>query len=324
MGQNSSIEWCHHTFNPWIGCAKVSAGCKNCYAETLMDTRYGRVKWGVNGTRQRTSETYWKQPVRWNKDAAAKGIRYRVFCASLADVFEDRPELVQWRFDLFALIDATPNLDWLLLTKRPENIACLWPRVDQDPTMGSHYLIRKDNVWIGTSVENQDAADTRIPHLMKAAHLCRFTFLSCEPLIAPVELTAARLIQGGRTVDPRDTEEVCLIDWVIAGGESGPNARPMHPDWARSLRDQCVRDEVAFLFKQWGEWAPSCAQYPSTDVERAEAEEVGLSGDIALEPDGTIADGYQPISKRTWLMNRKGKHAAGRSLDGVEHNGFPS
>jgi protein gp37 len=122
MGENSKIEWTDHTFNPWIGCTKVSDGCKHCYAEALMDKRYGRVKWGPQGTRQRTSADNWRKPLQWNKQAVKEDKHYRVFCSSLADVFEDNPQLTEWRADLFNLIAETPNLDWLLLTKRPENI----------------------------------------------------------------------------------------------------------------------------------------------------------------------------------------------------------
>ena len=119
MAENSKIEWTDHTFNPWIGCTKVSDGCKNCYAESLMDKRWGKVKWGPQGQRQRTSDENWKKPFAWDRQAAKQGIRYRVFCASLADVFEDNDQVSDWRLDLFDMIKVTPNLDWLLLTKRP-------------------------------------------------------------------------------------------------------------------------------------------------------------------------------------------------------------
>ena len=179
--ENSKIEWCHHTFNPWIGCAKVSQGCANCYAEELMDTRYGRANWGVDGTRVRTSDAYWRKPLAWNRKARIEGVRYRVFCASLADVFEDREDLEEWRDDLFNLISATPNLDWLLLTKRPENVNrivgesrgdCYW--IEESAGKGN------GNIWIGTSVENQEQADKRIPELLKIP--ARVRFLSMEPL----------------------------------------------------------------------------------------------------------------------------------------------
>lgn len=265
MGANSKIEWTHHTFNPWIGCAKVSAGCKNCYAENLMDHRYGRVQWGVNGTRSKTGADNWRKPMQWDKAAKALGERHRVFCASLADVFEDRPDLVEWRLELFTLIDATPHLDWLLLTKRPENIMKMWPDYMGMP-------IRRLNVWLGTSTEDQAAADMRIPELLKAGFLSRFTFLSCEPLLGPVDLQ----LQGRNLGIISRGEEV---NWVIAGGESGAGARRMEPEWAMSLRDQCNEGGVPFLFKQWGEY----------DVNGSKV----------------------------------GKHAAGRLLDGIEHNEFP-
>lgn len=361
MAENSKIEWTDHTFNPWIGCAKVSPGCKNCYAETLMDQRYGRVKWGVNGTRSRTAPANWKQPLKWNREAERSGIRRRVFCASLADVFEDRPELVEWRADLFKLIDATPFLDWLLLTKRPENIGKMyapmvlsdqkeWNRANNSlPSSGLRFPdpipgVRRHNVWLGTSVENQATADERIPHLLKAAHLARFTFLSCEPLLGPVDLLGVKFaergehyvdvlrggywckapyLMGARSAAPgeerggfvnhSDLQDQGLINWVIGGMESGPHARPGHPDNARSLRDQCAAAGVAFLWKQWGEYI-----HETTDLESEPTIYVNVDGHTATEAEA-IADGGQ--WKGIW---RVGKHAAGRLLDGVEHNGFPA
>ena len=289
MGEFSKIEWCTHTFNPWIGCAKVSDGCKFCYAETLMDTRYGRVEWGVNGTRVRTSDANWRKPLAWNRAAEKAGRRVRVFCASLADVFEDRPELVAWRQDLYDLIEATPHLDWLLLTKRPENVMGL----DSVPVFAA-----LDNVWIGTSVEDQAAADERIPHLLWIP--ARVRFLSMEPLLGPVDI--------GRFLG----ESYSAI-WVIVGGESGPKARPMHPAWVRSIRDQCVEAGVPFLFKQWGEYVPTATlgHEPRCYVN-------ALDGCVADE-DTAIADGG------SWTgMDRVGKHAAGRMLDGREWNEFPA
>jgi protein gp37 len=224
--KNSNISWTDHTFNPWIGCSKVSAGCAHCYAETLMDTRYHRVEWGSGGTRVRTSPENWRQPVKWNSEAEARGVRYQVFCASLADVFEERGELAAWRDDLHDLIHRTPNLDWLLLTKRPEMAA--WCYAEQPIPA---------NVWLGTSVENQAAADRRIPILSAIPAAIRF--LSCEPLlgeIAGIDLSA--------------------ISWVIVGGESGAGCRPMAPEWAISLRDQCRVAKVPYFFKQWGGRTP--------------------------------------------------------------------
>lgn len=243
MGANSNIEWTHHTFNPWIGCVKVSPACKNCYAETY-DQRWNEgAHWGPNTPRRRTTKANWKKPIAWNKQCAAQGIRQRVFCASLADVFEDHPDLQPMREDLWKLIEATPHLDWLLLTKRPENVNTMFPP------------LLPDNVWIGTTVENQEQANKRIPELIKIPAAVRF--LSCEPLLGPVDINAKTVFGN----DVQRTQSFLngsnpYIDWVIAGGESGPNARPSHLDWILSLRDQCMAAEIPFFFKQWGEWRP--------------------------------------------------------------------
>lgn len=246
MAENSGIEWTHHTFNPWIGCTKVSPACDHCYAET-WDKRYneGR-RWGPKAPRTRTSRSNWSQPVRWNRLAASEGVRYRVFCASLADVFDNQvpPE---WRVDLWELIRATPHLDWLLLTKRPKNIAGMLPA-----DWGEGYA----NVWLGTTVENQTEADRRIPHLLGVPAVVHF--LSCEPLLGPVSLrwlSAFPESHPYRAQKPSGSTDhldgLRRIGWVIAGGESGVGFRPADREWFRSLRDQCAEAGVPFLFKQW-------------------------------------------------------------------------
>lgn len=256
MGENSKIAWCDHTFNPWIGCARVSAECTNCYAET-MDARWkwgGETHWGKTAPRLRTSAANWRKPIKWNSEAKA-GERRRVFCASLADVFEDRPELEPWREDLGELIRVTRNLDWLLLTKRPENIIRLaddatlficecahsqgmWrPGAECQHCWAHRVGILPTNVWLGTTVGHQDTIG-RAEELLDVD--ARVRFLSCEPLLGPLDL---RSVLDG-------------IDWVIVGGESGPNARRMHPDWVRSIRDQCADAGVPFFFKQWGGQRP--------------------------------------------------------------------
>lgn len=218
MGKASKIEWTHHTFNPWIGCARVSPGCEHCYAETMSNHR-GWAKWGVHGTRKMMSDAYWREPLRWEREAEAKGEPRRVFCASLADVFEERPELEAPRARLYSLVRATPHLAWLLLTKRPENVDRLGP-------------VWSPNVWLGTTVEDQRRADERIPHLTRSgAHV---KFLSCEPLLGPVDLRGAR------------------IDWVIIGGESGGSARLFYLDDARSIVRQCRAAGIAVHVKQMG------------------------------------------------------------------------
>lgn len=331
--KDSNIEWTDHTFNPWIGCTKVSEGCKFCYAEAQMDHRFGRAKWGPQGARVRTSPAYWRKPLQWDREAAEQVTRKRVFCASLADVFEDRPELRRWRNELFLdLIDETPSLDWLLLTKRPENIMDMLP---------PHWRYQSipDNVWIGTSVEHQKAADKRIPHLLEVPAAVRF--LSCEPLLGPVSLDRWFGLQPGNRwaeclcdeIDPADRPcitcearralgEKSGIHWVIVGGESGPKARPMHPDWARSIRDQCQNAGVPFFFKQWGEWL---------EIDCMTDEQYGRVADLDPEALGGVArfkaeSFLFPVcsDQGPGFVFRIGKKHAGRLLDGREWNEVPS
>ena len=227
MGKASKIEWTDHTFNPWWGCTKVSAACKYCYAESLSN-RFGQQIWGKRSPRRFFGDKHWREPILWNKNALEKGKRSRVFCASMADVFELRPDLDSQRERLWALIEETPGLDWLLLTKRPANIGRMAPWTDCWPK----------NVWLGITVES-DKWYPRIERLLRyPAHV---KFLSCEPLLSNLDLS----------------DYLSEIDWVIAGGESGVSARPTDPRWVRSLRDQCKVAKVAFHFKQWGHWAPT-------------------------------------------------------------------
>lgn len=311
--ENSKIEWTHHTFNPWIGCTKVSEGCKNCYAEELMDKRYGRVKWGVHGLRVRTSKSNWKQPNRWNKAAKEAGVRARVFCASLADIFEDKPdqqELSDWRRDLFELIINTPYLDWLLLTKRPENVNRLIEKATGFSDAETWFCAAQ-NVWIGTSVENQEQANIRIPELLEIPATVRF--LSCEPLLGEVDISDCMPVEtiGG-------VEIAQLIDWVIAGGESGHHARPMHPDWVRSLRGQCNLAGIPFFFKQWGEWLPGM---PIANTDGTMSDFVAWQSGVARRAE-FYCDNVIQQSDGT-VFAKVGKKSAGRLLDGREWNEFP-
>lgn len=347
MAENSSIEWCDHTFNPVRGCTKISPGCANCYAAREAKRFPGiRGVWGDAGTRVVAVPSAWNEPLRWNREAERRRVRElhsvppgkphawqrpRVFCASLADIFEDwKGELrfpasiapggytvARWdgrqlvrelddsadrqglepatmdhvRQELFELIRLTPELDWLLLTKRPGNVMRMVPESWREEF--------PRNVWMGTTVEDQQRADERLPVLLSIP--ARVRFLSCEPLLGPVDLFSACFN------DPDDSLEEKTrfglnhrglrfgADWVIAGGESGPGARPMHPDWARSLRDQCQAAGVPFLFKQWGEWCP---------------------GHNEALPMKTMGPGV--------ILTRFGKKAAGRKLDGREWNEFPN
>lgn len=263
MGQNSAIEWTDHTFNPWVGCT-------------------------MN----------WKHPLRWDRDARLAGIRQRVFCASLADVFDNEVP-ARWRADLFRLIRSTPNLDWLLLTKRIGNAAAMIERALVD----GHLLTSREpawpwpNVWVGATVVTQEEAVRDVPKLLQVP--ARGRFLSIEPMLGPINLQ--RIVLGTGHASFGEIKHINLtinalrptisfnwpgLDWIIAGGESGAHARPTHPDWIRALRDQCKASGVPFLFKQWGEWAP------------------------------TEGDSVQ--------VTRVGKKAAGRALDGRTWDEFPN
>ena len=317
MTQNTKIEWADHTFNPWWGCTKISPACDHCYAAAL-DKRTGGDHWGAGQPRKRTSAKNWLEPVKWNKQAdtffAEHGRRQRVFCASMADVFDNEVD-PQWRSDLMALIDATPNLDWLILTKRIGNAnKMLFEANVQDQIPA--------NIWLGATICNQEEADRDIPKLLATPAAKRF--LSIEPMLGVIDLTKIELkenhTQPGLKLVNYPTEKDALrgktltnmsleydtnkLDWVIVGGESGHGARPMHPDWARSLRDQCAEADVPFLFKQWGEWHPKIWRE---------------SGDIVIGADVLV---MTEIEGRQ--MVRIGKKAAGREMDGMEHDGVPS
>ena len=263
MAEDSNISWTDNTFNPWLGCQRISPACGHCYAERLVTTRMSLPLWGPPKTteRHRTAVSNWRKPLAWNRKAQKEGHRLKVFCASLADVFEDAPQVAPWRADLFRMIEDTPALDWLLLTKRPEHMVRLaaeagwtgvWP----------------GNVWAGTTVESQDYADERIPHLLSVP--ARVRFLSVEPLLSPVNLrdTPCNVTSlngelddyfdplAGRGLELQDegySEGVYpRLSWVIVGGESGPGARPFDLEWARSIRDQCKATGTAFFMKQAG------------------------------------------------------------------------
>lgn len=362
MAEQSNISWTDATFNPWMGCSKVSPACKHCYAERDMDHRYGKVKWGDKGTRSLTSRSNWAKPKRWNSIAERQSYncigcgglglvkkkfpcascngtgtvdrRQRVFCASLADVFEDwqgrmlgstgypimhgsrlvtngvpsdwveRPlNMNDARGDLFALIDATPNLDWLLLTKRPENILRMWcSHLNTDGKPPS--MMPRDNVWLGTTVESQEYADKRIPELLECRDLSPVLFLSCEPLLGPVEFSDVS--KRADAISQLGKKALSGIDWVIAGGESGPDARPSHPEWFRSLRDQCEAAAVPFHFKQWGEYVPG------------DHDSVTMADDMR-----TILPWHDKEGSDITPVVRVGVKRAGRLLDGALHDAFP-
>ncbi len=321
MTENTKIEWCDHTFNPWEGCSKVGPGCDNCYAET-RNARYGggqAVNWGPGAPRRRTSAANWRKPLAWNRDAGVfytqHSRRQRVFCASLGDVFDNEVD-PQWRRDLFDLIELTPNLDWLLLTKRIGNVVRMLP---------SHDWAMRSNVWLGATICNQAEADRDIPKLLAVP--ARVRFLSMEPLLGPVDLSRIDIdghseiypltgTTGCEDDDGKPSPDLPALDWVIVGGESGHGARPMHPDWASSLRDQCQAAGVPFLFKQWGEWCP--AESVPDDDERKLPE-------LWLRADGSVpaSDEYVDFFGSDEVLYRAGKKVAGRQLDDRAWDEFP-
>lgn len=338
MGAVTEISWCDATFNPWIGCERVSPACQHCYAEAL-DKRWGGGHWGKHAVRRITSDANWRQPLRWNRKAAEDGVRRRVFCASMADVFEARPELDEPRYRLWDLIEQTPHLDWLLLTKRPENV------LDMVPLDWSPGWAWPRNAWVGVTVEDQRRAEERIPHLLTIPAPVRF--LSCEPLLSRVDIarwlvdvdkcptcegTASIPVPGGGKAcddcfdDPsgQGARTRQRIHWVIAGGESGHGARPMDPGWVRSLRDQCVEDRVPFHFKQHGDWLPY-------EMDPQPPFWLGQDGDLidghhlpAEISEGDPAHGWwAPDIGSDAIYRRVGKKKAGRLLDGRTWDEFP-
>lgn len=348
MSEHTAISWADSTFNPWMGCTKVSPACDHCYAERQMDHRMHKVRWGAGQPRVRTSAANWQQPLAWERAAwrfvqcaacgrrgpaivsngttrcglcnsqAVTPARRRVFCASVADVFDNEVPH-QWRFDLLNLIADTPQLDWLLLTKRIGNAQAMLDAFMRSDGHPGEAWDGWPNVWLGITVVNQEEADRDIPKLLAVPAAVRF--LSIEPMLGPVDLdnctmfNSTGLAEGQPYLSPLrgfaydghgDTCSTPRIDWIICGGESGPHARPMHPDWVRSLRDQCAGAGVPFHLKQWGEYTtPVAAGVPPSS----------LIGDDRV-PGHVFDDGRHVV--------RVGTKAAGRLLDGIEHNGFPA
>jgi protein gp37 len=359
----TTIEWTDFTFNPWRGCQHAQLadgsehpGCEHCYAEAMSGRNPQSLgEWGPAdgekpGTRVVASEEMWRQPLKWNAAAEAARTPAKVFCASLADVFEEwdgpvlylkgarlftdngvnfytpaqppptmRPlTLDDVRRRLFALIDATPWLIWQLLTKRPGNVRMMLVphllenvpgHVRQNEGDGKR-IRRRENIWLLTSVSDQKTADELIPELLNCRDLVSVLGISAEPLLGPIDLFNERRDYLGDLGRPGGPVICQGLDWVIAGGESGHHARPMHPDWACSLRDQCQAAGVPFFFKQWGEWAPRpCA----TDIPVGATATKGLSSQPGLF-----------ITSVGEAMSLVGKKYAGRMLDGREWNEFPA
>ena len=265
MSEKTGIEWTDHTFNPWIGRSKVSPGCKNCYAETLDQRYYGGTHWGKGAPRKRTSESTWRNPVKWNAIALTNieahpdyaHVRPRIF-PSLCDWLDDEAP-IEWLADFLKLIHDTPNLDWLLLTKRPENLwRCRETLIGMKECSADFetWLMQwsdgfpPSNVWIGVSVEDQKRADERIPQLLQIPAKVRF--LSVEPLLSPIEFGA---VPGG-LVSPIYQNRNSKVDWVIVGGESGPDRRDCGVDAICDVARQCVAAGVPCFVKQDSAFKP--------------------------------------------------------------------
>lgn len=314
------------TFNVVIGCTKVSPACKFCYAERL-DNRWGGKNWGPNAPRQIMSDDYWKKPLMWDKEAKAAGIQRKVFCSSMADWAEDHPALVNERAKLFALIEATPNLIWLLLTKRPENIMRFipdeWKRVPPK------------NVWYGTTVESPDYM-WRVDELCKVPAYLRF--VSLEPLLAPVDMSPyLRSLFLGVPIFSDRIGARGGIHWVITGGESGAknDIRLSSPHWFFSLRDQCKNAVVPFYFKQWGEYMSNSFSIITSEPIFREFRDkqhwinkgnTWVRKGRCIGIDGTeckIGADFDKCGYPVTVMDYVGKKKAGNILDGDRYEELP-
>lgn len=350
MAVETKIQWADGTFNGWMGCTKISPkACANCYAEVSTPSRRFGVAWGAGQPRRRTAPSNWAQPVKWNntlfvacpscqwrgegrlcieggrcpscKMGKPERAQRRIFCASLSDVFDNEVD-PSWREDLFALIESTPNLDWLLLTKRIGLVHKMVPAPWMENGFPKH-------VWLGATIVDQTEADRDIPKLLALPASVRF--LSMEPLMGPVNFRWMPYAHQAAGEDYRTymerrggvnhLESLRGIHWVIAGGESGHQARPMHPQWVRSLRDQCREAGVAFLFKQWGEWISKDAAGVALDLCY---EKNRIGGWVERDGSFTAGEAAAPKDLATAAhVFRIGKSLAGSMLDGSEHLQFP-
>lgn len=333
MAENTKIEWADHTVNFWWGCTKISPACLNCYAEA-QDRHFhpsiptgirfqgepsAASHWGLNAPRMVRTMRAWGEAQRYERLAVKDGRRLKVFTNSMADFFEDRKDLDLPRMDALDTIRCTPHLDWMILTKRPERILDLLRRVlALDPIPALAGWLRSwiggappANVWVGATVEDQARAQLRIPALLAVP--ARVRFLSCEPLLGSLDLMLLDCWLG--FTPTRD-----LLHWVICGGESGPHARPMHPEWVRSVRNQCAMAGVPFLFKQWGEWMPVWDR-------DEEDPDLKLCSDLPREDKRgrwmNLAGGHGFHGERVYWVSRVGKKVSGRFLDGKLHDGYP-
>lgn len=327
VSDKSTIEWTEASWNPVTGCVEVSPGCDHCYAKTFAE------RWrGVPGHAYEQGFDLTLRPERLDQPLRWKRPR-RIFVNSMSDLFHaDVPD--EYIARVFGVMAAARQHTFQLLTKRHARMRSLLSaesfreqvflsnNADQGDVLGDGWPL--PNVWLGVSVENQQWANIRIPALLDTPAAVRW--ISAEPLLGSVDL---RDCNGVDTIEQDwiggplggSGAPHPFVDWVVVGGESGPGARPMHPDWARSLRDQCTSAGVPFFFKQWGAWEPIGPLYGEDDetddahMEAVAIEVIERRQVVQLESAGYIADGHQPGDPRTWLMAKAGKKAAGRVLD---------
>ncbi len=324
MSKNTSIEWCTATWNPIIGCTKISDGCKNCYAYNLHKKRHKAFQTGkMQNFKQYAKpfseiqlfENRLNQPLKWKRPE-------RIFVNSMSDLFhDDIPD--DFIKEIFRVMAVSKHHTFMVLTKRPERMLAWFKRYGWN-------LVHTPHIWLGVSIENQKAADERIPYLLQTPAAVRF--LSCEPLLSPVDLQFWFENDCEVTDDNLDAPDGAIIgaiervgdrweriydekiDWVIVGGESGPNARPVHPDWVRSLRDQCAAVDVPFFFKQWGTWLPGVKM----------PRQQNINYDIYQMQNGEFG---RIITGHWWdgetVSVKVGKKKAGRVLDSKEWNEIP-
>lgn len=361
MAEKTDISWCDATFNPWWGCTKVSPACDNCYAE--RDSKRfagGRVLWGVGAERRTFGDAHWQAPLAWAKRAFEQcntcgwrgrhihlkhvdgrhycpscggpdwqPARQRVFCASMGDWLDLDPPIDEF-VRLMETVRVTPELDWLLLSKRIGNLR---KRLEEAlarvvETEGSDSQLAQwleswmlctppTNVWLGATVIDQEEFDRDVPKLILAP--ARVRFVSIEPMLGRIDLglmrytTTRERFGNGLMLQTRRR----AIDWVIAGGESGPHARPLHPEWPRDLRDQCAEAGVPFHFKQWGEWAATSSRAASLSALPGNLCRVQSPG----SPDHYVAISSDGLDATTIL--RIGRDIAGRTIGGYVHAAFP-
>ena len=367
MADHTKIEWTDATWNPITGCSVHSPGCTNCYAMKLAGTRM-KHHWSRKGlTVDTKAGPVWTGEVRFNEEWLTQPLRWKrprmIFVCAHADLFHEKvPD--EWIDRIFAVMALCPQHTFQVLTKRADRMR-VYIQGLRDGTrrlyLNEHEFVRAPyeggvpkNIWLGVSVEDQKRANERIPDLLATPAAVRW--LSCEPLLGPLNLISISTMQfrGAELLNTLTGQpyglfgdecrySVAGLNWIVAGGESGPGARPMHPDWARSLRDQCAAAGVPFLFKQWGEWLPIGRLYDDdgdTD-ETIAAENMLLSargrefddGDWWTDPsDVQVVDSgmYNWANENAQsppnviVIKRAGKQAAGRLLDGIEHNGFPA